>query len=49
MSSSSGRRADTYALPASNADASIRLTRPKSGMSGGVTFLQFAPPSREGK
>src|SRR5215467_12517422 len=35
----------TYAVAESNADASMRLTRPKSGMSFGVTFDQVLPPS----
>ena len=46
LSSSSGRRTETYAVPTSNADASIWLTRPNSGMSLGVTFAHVAPPSR---
>ncbi len=45
-SSSSGRFTATYAPPGSNVDASIWLTRPKSGMSFGVTFAQLLPPSR---
>ena len=45
-SSSSGFFTATYAVPASNADASIWLTRPRSGMSFGVTFVQVLPPSR---
>ena len=35
-----------YAVPASCGDASIRLMRANSGMPGGVTFVQFLPPSR---
>src|SRR5262245_35940797 len=35
-----------YTPPDSNDDASIWLTRPKSGMSFGVTFAQLLPPSR---
>ena len=42
----SGRRTLTYAAPALNADASIWLTRPKSGMPGGVTLVHVLPPSR---
>src|SRR6476661_10559123 len=45
-SSSRGRRTETYARPVSNADASIWLTRPNSGMPGGVTFVHVFPPSR---
>src|SRR6185436_6486117 len=45
-SASSGFFTATYAVPASNADASIWLTRPKSGMSFGVTFVHVLPPSR---
>ena len=45
-SSSSGFLTATYAVPASNADASIWLTRPRSGISFGVTFVQVLPPSR---
>ena len=36
----------TYAVPLSNDEPSIWLTRPRSGMSGGVTLVQFFPPSR---
>src|SRR5512143_1532875 len=45
LSSSSGRLTATYALAESNADASMMLTRPKSGMSFGVTLLHVLPPS----
>src|SRR5665213_4483100 len=43
---SSGRFTATYAAPPSNADASMMLTRPKSGIPLGVTLVQCAPPSR---
>src|SRR5450432_3006736 len=43
---SSGRRTETYAAPSLNADASIWLTRPKSGICFGVTFVHVLPPSR---
>ncbi len=43
---SSGFFTATYAVPASNDDASIWLTRPRSGMPLGVTVAQFFPPSR---
>ena len=43
---SSGRRTDIYIVPASKADASICDTRPKSGMSFGVTLVQLRPPLR---
>src|SRR5688500_15182740 len=33
-------------MPASNADASIWLTRPSSGIPGGVTLAQLRPPFR---
>src|SRR4030088_250483 len=46
MSSSSGRRTLTYAVPLSNEDASIWLTRPNAGIAGGVTFVHVRPPSR---
>ena len=36
----------TYAVPLSNDDPSIWLTRPRSGMSGGVTLVHVLPPSR---
>ncbi len=45
-SPSSGRFTATYAVPASNADASMMLTRPKSGIACGVTFAHVLPPSR---
>ena len=45
-SSSSGFFTAMYAVPASEDEASIWLTRPKSGMSFGVMFVQFLPPSR---
>src|SRR5260370_7740254 len=45
-SSSSGFLTATYAVPASNDEASIWLTRPRSGMSFGVTFVHVLPPSR---
>src|SRR5512143_2138545 len=45
LSSSSGRLTATYALAESNAEASMMLTRPKSGMSFGVTLLHVLPPS----
>ena len=45
LSSSRGRFTATYAVAESNADASMRLTRPKSGMSFGVTFVHVLPPS----
>ena len=45
-SSSSGFFTAMYAVPASNIDASIWLTRPRSGMSFGVTFVHVLPPSR---
>src|SRR2546427_12533467 len=43
---SSGFFTATYAVPASNDDASIWLTRPRSGMPLGVTAAQVLPPSR---
>src|SRR3954468_444820 len=43
---SSGLRTDTYAAPSLNFDASIWLTRPNAGISGGVTLAQCLPPSR---
>src|SRR5471030_245916 len=46
LSSNRGRRTETYAVASLNGDASIWLTRPKSGMSFGVTFVQVLPPSR---
>ena len=46
LSSSRGRRTETYAAPASNADASIWLTRPNAGIPLGVTLRHVAPPSR---
>src|SRR5579885_2030976 len=45
LSSRRKRFTATYAVAESNADASICDTRPKSGMSFGVTFAQCAPPS----
>ena len=45
-SASSGLFTATYAVPASNVDASIWLTRPRSGISFGVTFVHDLPPSR---
>src|SRR5688500_18985548 len=46
LSSSRGRFTATYAVAGSNADASMMLTRPNSGMSFGVTFAHVFPPSR---
>ena len=43
---SSGLRTDMYAVPGAKFDASIWLTRPKSGMSFGVMFVHVLPPSR---
>jgi hypothetical protein len=40
----SGRFTAAYAVPALNADASMMLTRPKSGMPFGVTLVQVTPP-----
>src|SRR4028119_2479266 len=46
MSSSSGRRTDTYARPSSNAEASICDTRPNSGISFGATLARDFRKSR---
>ena len=46
MSFSSGFFTAMYAPPGSNADASIWLTRPNSGISFGVTFVHVLPWSR---
>ena len=45
-SSSWYRLPATYAVPGACGDASIRLTRVNSGMSGGVTLAHVFPPSR---
>src|SRR5512139_2304223 len=43
---SSGLRTEMYAVPEAKLDASIWLTRPKSGISLGVTFAHVFPKSR---
>src|ERR1039458_6680533 len=45
LSSSRKRFTATYAVAESCAPASISDTRPNSGMSFGVTFVQVVPPS----
>src|SRR4051812_35160093 len=45
LSSSRNRLTATYAVAESNAPASMMLTRPRSGMSLGVTLAQVFPPS----
>ena len=45
LSSSRKRFTATYAVAESCAPASMRETRPCSGMSLGVTFVQVTPPS----